>query len=113
VMSAAPALSIVVASNGTPGSVERFLEKLTPQLDDDVEVIVEEPAAGEEALVPLLWRDGIDRARGEIVALTISPMVPAGDWVATLRAEHATHDAVAGAIDPGEGLRLSDWAEYF
>jgi Glycosyl transferase family 2 len=107
------ALSIVVADNGTPGSVERFLAALEPQLDADVEVIVERPPAGGEALVPLLWRDGIDRATGEIVALTISPMVPAPDWVATLRTEHETRDAVAGAIDPGDDLRLSDWAEFF
>ena len=40
-------------------------------------------------------------------------MVPAADWVQKLVAEHAQHDAVAGAIDPGDGLRLADWAEYF
>lgn len=64
-------------------------------------------------IVPELWRDGIDEARGDVVALTISPMVPAPDWVARLREAHRDHDAVGGAIDPGERLRLSDWAEYF
>jgi hypothetical protein len=124
----APALSVVIGSNGSAGSVERCLAALEPQRDG-AEVIVCEPRASPArarerfgwatwlelpgALVPELWREGIDRARGRIVALTISPMVPAPDWVATLLAEHAQRDAVAGAIDPGEGLRLADWAEYF
>src|SRR5256885_13842286 len=37
------------------------------------------------ALVPALWRDGIDASRGRFVALTISPMRPAADWVETIR----------------------------
>ncbi|HZR95376.1 MAG TPA: hypothetical protein VFA56_06755, partial [Gaiellaceae bacterium] len=64
-------------------------------------------------LVPELWRDGIDASTGDIVALTISPMVPAPDWLAKIKEEHASHDVVGGAIDPGEGLSLADWAEYF
>jgi hypothetical protein len=64
-------------------------------------------------LVPVLWSDGIDAARAPIVALTISPMVPGPDWVETVRREHRERDVVAGAIEPGERLRISDWAEYF
>jgi hypothetical protein len=66
-----------------------------------------------DATVPVLWREGIDRSCGEIVALTISSMQAAPDWIATMRAHHTRHDALAGAIEPGERLRLSDWAEYF
>ena len=121
-------LSIVVGSNGAPGSVEGCLAALAGQADE-AEVIVCEPAAsGAEvqaafpfarflersgALVPELWRDGIDVTTGDDVALTISPMRPAPDWVARLRAALAEDGVVAGAIDPGEGLRLVDWAEYF
>jgi hypothetical protein len=65
------------------------------------------------ALVPELWRDGIERSRGRIVALTIAPMIPASDWVDAIIREHERHDAVGGAIDPGRELRLVDWAEYF
>ena len=115
-----------MGSNGAPGSVEACLAALAGQVDS-VEVIVCEPSASGAgasfpavrfleragALVPELWRDGIDAATGDDVALTISPMRPAPDWVATLRARLAEDDVVAGAIDPGDGLRLVDWAEYF
>lgn len=121
-------LSIVIGSNGAPASVEACLAALEPQVDG-AEVLVCEPSASPAAvrerfpfarflerrgaLVPALWRDGIDASRGRIVALTISPMEPAPNWVETIRGELERVDVVAGAIDPGEGLRLSDWAEYF
>jgi hypothetical protein len=121
-------LTIVVGSNGAPGSVERCLDALAPQVDG-VEVIVCEPAARPEeaktrypfarflerpgALVPALWRDGIHAAQGSAVALTISPMVPASDWVSTLSDRLERDEVVAGAIEPGPGLRVVDWAEYF
>jgi hypothetical protein len=126
--SASEALSIVIGSNGAPGSVERCLEALEPQLDG-AEVLVCEPVASSEdvqrrfgfarflegpgALVPKLWRDGLDASGGELVALTISLMRPASNWVATVRHLLESDEVVAGAIDPGEGLRLVDWAEYF
>ena len=122
------ALSVVVGSNGAPGSVDRFLEAVAPQIGADVEVIVCESVASadgvrlrfpavrflerEGALVPALWRDGIDEARGDVVLLTISPMLPAPDWVATALRLSSEADAVGGAIDPAPGLRLRDWAEY-
>lgn len=121
-------LSIVIGSNGAAASVEACLAALEPQVDG-AEVLVCEPSASPPdlqerfpfarflerrgALVPALWRDGIDASAGRIVALTISPMEPAPDWVETIRAELERADVVAGAIDPGEGLRLADWAEYF
>jgi hypothetical protein len=130
-----PAVSIVVGSNGAAGSVEACLLALEPQVEEplvesaEVEVIVVEPAASPPqlrerfsfarfverpgALVPVLWRDGIDAATGKIVALTISPMRPARDWVGTMLAEHERRDVVAGAIEPDFGLRMVDWAEYF
>ena len=121
-------LSIVVASNGAPGSVEACLETLERQVDG-AEVLVCELEASPEsvrsrfsfarflepkrALVPELWSDGIAAAHGDAVALTISPMRLAPDWVATLGRLLAEADAVGGAIDPAEGLRVRDWAEYF
>jgi hypothetical protein len=130
-----PALSIVVGSNGAAGSVEACLLALEPQIEEPlvegavVEVIVVEPAASPPelrdrfsfarfverpgALVPVLWRDGIDAASGRIVALTISPMRPTREWVGSTLAEHEHRDVVAGAIEPDFGLRTADWAEYF
>lgn len=122
-------LSVVVGSNGAPGSIETFLDTLAPQLDDGVEVLVCEDDASPDdlrarhpgvrflkrpgALVPELWRDGIDAAEGKFVVLTISPMRPATDWLATARRLVTEADAVGGAIDPADGLRIRDWAEYF
>lgn len=97
-----------MASNGAPGSVEACRAALSGQLED-VEVIVRDTPG---ALVPELWRDGIDAAKGAIVALTISPMRPAPNWVARIRERLAEDEVVAGAIEPGEGLRVVDWAEY-
>jgi len=102
-------LSIVLASNGAPGSVEACLAALAGQMDEAEVIVQERPGA----LVPELWRDGIDAATGAIVALTISPMRPAPDWVARIRERLAEDEVVAGAIEPGDGLRIVDWAEYF
>jgi hypothetical protein len=123
-----PKLSVIVASNGVPGSVEQCLAALGPQLAG-AEVLVYEPKASPaavrgrypfarffesgDALVPELWRDGIDGARGEFVALTISPMTVASDWVVAVSRLMSEADAVGGAIEPGDGLRVRDWAEYF
>jgi hypothetical protein len=63
--------------------------------------------------VPHHWRDGIDAARGDVVALTIAQMVPEPSWIGSIRDALRSHDAVGGAIDPGAGLRASDWAEFF
>jgi hypothetical protein len=122
-----PELSVVVGSTGAAGALERCLVALEGQLGG-VEVIVCEPAPRPEslrerfpfvrwhvregALVPELWRDGIRLTHGALVALTISPMTPAGDWVDSLRRALAANDAVGGAIEPAPGLGLVDGAEY-
>src|SRR5688572_18705682 len=91
-----PVVSVVVACNGAPGALERCLDVLAPQLagaelvvcsatDQPEELRRRYPDAvwlvREDALVPVLWRDGIARARGELVALTISPMIPRAGWL--------------------------------
>ena len=126
--SADPTVTVVIGSNAPPGRLAACLEALEPQRDG-VEVRVHEgsPSPPElrgrfpwatftttpGALVPHHWRDGIDAARGDIVALTIAQMVPAPDWIEQIRTLHERYDVVAGAIDPGSGLRAVDWAEYF
>lgn len=123
-----PTVTVVIGSNAPPESLAACLEALEPQRDG-VEVLVQEGrpspadlrdrfpwadfALAPDRLVPEHWRDGIDRASGEIVALTIAPMIPAPDWIATIRRLHADHQVVGGAIEPGPRLRLVDWGEYF
>ncbi len=126
--SAGATVSVVIGSNAPRGSLEACLAALEGQREE-LEVLVHEgrPSPSElrerfpwarfveapGALVPHMWRDGIDAATGEIVALLIAQMIPAPDWVERIRGLHERYDAVAGAIDPGHGLRLTDWAEYF
>jgi hypothetical protein len=124
---ARPTLSVIVAGNGAPGALARCLEALEPQAAG-VQVVSCEPGAvppdlierypgvfwhvREGALVPELWRDGIRLAHGDLVALTISPMVPAENWVDSLQRALERCDAVGGAVDPAPGLRLVDAAEH-
>jgi hypothetical protein len=122
-----PTVSVVIGSNA-PAALPACLAALEPQRDGTEVLVCEGKPAAEDvrlrfpwatfvaspgSLVPQLWRDGIERSRGRIVALTISQMVPASDWLSTVIRMHQDHDAVGGAIDPGEDLRLVDWAEYF
>jgi len=125
---ASPAVSVVIGAHAPPEALEACLEALAPQREG-VQVLVvgtrpAPPRVAERypwaefhevpgALVPVLWSYGIERSRGEIVALTIAQMVPEPDWIASIRREQTGHDAVGGAIDPGRNLRLADWAEYF
>lgn len=126
-MSTRQALSVVIGSSAPPERLDACLEALANQLDG-VEVLVHEavpsPASLRErypwarftttegALVPFLWRDGIDAAGGDAVALTIAQMRPAPDWIASVRAALTEHDAIGGAIEPADGLRLVDLAEF-
>src|SRR5918994_4283533 len=104
-----PTVSVVIGSNAPPERLAACLEALEPQRDG-VEVLVREGkesptdlrerfswadfAAAPDQLVPEHWRDGIDRASGEIVALTIAQMIPAPDWIATVLRLHAEHEVV-------------------
>jgi hypothetical protein len=119
----------VVASNAPPARLAACLAALEAQRDDAVEVLVVEgeqttdevraryPWAqyrgSQGTLVPELWRDGFRAASGDVVAFTISPMIPAPDWISSIRLLTDEHEAVGGAIDPGERLALADWGEYF
>jgi hypothetical protein len=125
----APTVTVVIGASAPPESLEACLTAIEPQLDDRVDVRVHEarPSSSEVrarfawatfvespgAIVPLLWRDGIDAAGGEIVALTIAQMIPAPDWIARIRELAAAYGVVGGAIEPGPRLRPADWAEYF
>lgn len=121
-------LTVVVGASAPEASLRSCLAALEEQRAGTQVVVVEAHPSSDAlkdrypwaefltrpgSLVPELWREGIDRARGRIVALTIAQMIPASDWVDTVVRAHDRHDAVGGAIDPAEDLRLVDWAEYF
>jgi hypothetical protein len=125
--SAEPTVSVVIGSNA-PEALGACLAALEPQRDGAEILVYEGQAAPRElqlrfpwarfvehpgALVPELWREGIDASTGGIVVLTISQMVPAEDWLESIRSGHRTFDAIGGAIEPGQHLRLVDWGEYF
>lgn len=120
-------VSIVIGASAPEASLERCLAALATQRHMAQVLVVEAQRSSDalrarfpwaefyqqpDALVPELWRDGIARAGGRIVALTIAQMVPAPDWVDAIVRAHEQHDAVGGAIDPGDGLRRVDFAEY-
>ncbi len=123
-----PTVTVVIGANAPPERLEACLAALEPQREG-VEVLVHEEHASPTALrerfpwahvetapgrlVPEHWRDGIDVATADIVALTIAQMIPAPDWIATVRALSERFEAVGGAIEPGNGLGLADWGEYF
>jgi len=112
-----PTVTVVIGSTSPPASLAACLRALEPQRDAAQVLVCEAAASGPDvqgsfqwatfverrgATVPELWRDGIDRSQGEIVALTIGCMQPASDWLATIRAEQRGHPVIAGAIEPGE-----------
>jgi hypothetical protein len=121
-------VSVVIGASAPDDALRGCLAALEPQRER-VEVLVFQarasaPALRErfdwarfvdrpDALVPELWRDGIDESTGDIVALTIAQMIPAPDWIETIREQHRRFDAIGGAIDPAPGLGVFDRAEYF
>lgn len=123
-----PRVSVVVGSRAGERALAACLAALEDQRNG-AEVIVCESESSSDALrrrfgwatfveaagelVPGLWREGIDRSRGRVVALLGGSMVPALDWLETIEREHERHDVVAGAIEPNRDLRVADWAEYF
>lgn len=125
-----PALSIVLASRTGEGSIASCLEALEDQLDDDVELILVEDERSAETdldvrrrtrrllrpggLVPELWSEGIRLASGDLVGLLAATVVPDPDWVAlTLELHKGGAAAVGGGIEPGNDMRLVDWAVFF
>ncbi len=66
-------------------------------------------------LVPDLWRLGIERARGRLVALSIDRCVPRSDWADTLfrlAEDHPEAAGYGGPIAPPVGGSARDWAAY-
>lgn len=129
----APAVSVVIASAGAPQDLDRCLEALVPQvLPGAAEIIVADgrgsatPAlrarypgvvfidGPEGASMPVLWGEGLQQARGAVLAVTDASTVAADGWLAAIaRVHEAPHPVIGGAVEPGDGRGWTDWAAYF
>jgi hypothetical protein len=126
-----PELSIVLASSHAWPEAERTLRALLEgDADVDFELILcsgstPPPATfGDRRLsvivapgesVFALRARGIERARGEIVAITEDHCIPAPDWAAALVSAHARHPeavALSGAVANGAIESAWDWANF-
>lgn len=125
-------VSIIIAAWPDLAGLTECLESLATRRDEQTQVIVVSAAAwptdlpnrfawvhwlnaAPQLLIPHLWRLGMDKACGEVVAVTTSHFVPATDWVARMREAHDRLDSVGigGPIDPPRGGGPVDWATYF
>jgi len=123
---AEPALSIVVAVKDGADNVPALLDAINSR-GPETEVIlctagqrttvgsnVIQVAFPEETLVPMLWGEGIKRARGKGVALTTAQFVPDCRWIYHLQAADLDRWAgVGGAIDNDSRSSVRNWAIYF
>jgi glycosyltransferase involved in cell wall biosynthesis len=129
-----PRISVVVASHNAKASIERCLAALAVHSQEDgleivavdnstdgtTEVIrsrfpgiklLVEPSS---ALIPELWKVGIQQSTGDIVAITTAHFIPDKEWLSeVLKAHQAPVTAVGGAIENDLSARILDWAVYF
>jgi len=128
-MSAMPDISVVVAALNTAETLGPWLDAVRPQAARHRAEILLAAAADDEAarpedagvrivrgpagaLVPALWGAALREARGSIVAITITPCVPANDWLDAIAGAHRElpSDGIGGAIDWSPSGSLVDRA---
>jgi len=132
IKSETPGLSVVLAVDGNPRFLAKWLAAVDRQRDPSVQVIavgvnapdaevqrcspwVEWIVLDEEALVPNLWAHGIRSASNEIVVTTTAWFVPEANWLANIRHAHSESGAagVGGIVDPPPDSDARSWATYF
>ena len=127
-------LSIVIAAWNDKSSLRQCLASLYEQANsDDTEVIVVSNYDGEAraivqkdfpsveylflseaATVPQLRTKGIDRAKGEIVALLEDHCIFDENWCAEIKQAHELpYSIIGGSVENTSGERPLDWAVYF
>ncbi len=131
-MSGEPLLSIVIAVQHAEANLPAIREALQTRNHPHVEFIfaharsaeaacrqcdgainIVDLFAGDDALIPELWRDGIAAAAGAWVATTTAHCVPAPDWVARLQESTADPAAAVGGAFANDPLaRAADWAVF-
>lgn len=121
-----PALSIIVAVKDGAENVPALLNAIKFR-GDETEVILccagSKPDASadvicstfrEETLVPVLWSEGIKRARGGRVALTTAQFVPDPRWIYHLQSADLDRWAgVGGMIENDPRSSARNWAIFF
>lgn len=128
-----PELSIIIASCVGQPFINRCLESLEQQIQENIECIVADRAgesvadeitqsfpwvkifrrpAGES--VPDLRHYGIERAQADYVAIIEEHCVAREDWIETiLKIIEEPVAAVGGVVEDANYDRLMDWAVYF
>ncbi len=85
-----------------------FDSELLPTEGDE---LIYERGKDASELVPQLWTRGLLKAKGDVVALTLSSMVPRPGWRrAIVEAMTEGVGGVGGAIEPEQAMRPLDWA---
>lgn len=125
-------LSVVIAVQYAQENLPEILRNLDPARHQDVEFLfcytdadpdTIELVSGYEnsrvlfapsgSLIPHLWRDGIQAAQAEKVALGTAHCIPANDWVDRLLASDMTSlPGIGGVIENAESSSARDWAVY-
>ncbi len=131
-MSAPLKLSVVIAVQHAEDNLDAILHSLEPAAHPDVEFLFcytdADPAtrqriAGADnmrvlrgqvgSLIPHLWRDGIEAARGETVAITTAHCIPDRQWVdALLRLRLNGAAGIGGVIDNDPRSDAKAWAIF-
>lgn len=134
-----PAISVIVPSYNSAGSIQACLESISNQntgipyeiivvdssIDNTPEIVGKfSPRVilihNQSRLFPGPARNlGIERARGRIIAFTDADCVVDANWIENIRQAHRKHDAVGGKIlngTPGSpfgtALYLTEFAEF-
>jgi hypothetical protein len=121
-----PMVSIVIAVKDGAQNVPALLDTLRDGGDAEVflccageevttaDTNVVQHIFPSETLVPILWSEGIVRARGSRVALTTAQFVPDANWLSRLRAADLDRwVGVGGAIDNDPSASAKNWAIFF
>ncbi len=128
-------LSIVIASLHSPAALENCLESIFANdfLLHEIEIIAVDCCLKEKTAVcadqypavnfihfpvktplPILLGAAIARSKGEIITITDSSCLVAGDWVSSiLRAHEADSPVIGGSVEMSGNGNLTNWAAYF
>jgi glycosyltransferase involved in cell wall biosynthesis len=129
-------LSVVVASLSSPAALENCLESIfanDPLLLHGVEIIASDCCLKEKTAayadkypavkfihfpaktpLPILLGAAIARSKGEIITITDSSCLVAGDWVSSILLAHeAASPVIGGSVEMSGKGNLTTWAAYF